>query len=172
MVKQRKDMIEVCQNLFVGNQDDYESKVAGQSEWAVVHACKIPYHKLLVGYTQKALPNTHPEYLFARRDLRLALNMIDGDDPKYTQPVLVDTALDFIHEHVSTDRKTLVHCNQGMSHSPSLALLYMVKHTDLLPKTSPNDAKTAFLNLYPSYSPMRGIFGYIEANWSRYAANN
>jgi predicted protein tyrosine phosphatase len=164
-------MIEVFENLHVGNQEDYEKVVARQNDWAVLHACKIPYHKELVGYTQKALPNTHPEYLYARRGLRLALNMIDGPDPKYTSPLLVDAALGFISENLGEGRKTLVHCNQGASRSPSLALLYLAINTDALPKDSLENAESSFLELYPRYNPMMGIRGYIKANWAKYVCN-
>ncbi len=56
-------MIEVYKNLFIGNENDFEQRVKNQLEWRVVHACKHPYHKNLLGYTCKAAPKNHPEYL-------------------------------------------------------------------------------------------------------------
>lgn len=73
-------MIERYSDLFVGNQDDYESNVKYKANWAVVHACKEPYHRLALGYSSKAAPKNHPEYLFAKRTNRLILNLVDADD--------------------------------------------------------------------------------------------
>jgi predicted protein tyrosine phosphatase len=162
-------VIEVSENLFVGNEGDYEHTVSKQTGWAVLHACKEPYHRRLIGYTQRALPKEHPEYLFAERGHRLALNMIDGDDPRYTQHALIDRGISFIHKSLLDKTKILVHCNQGCSRSPSLGLVYLVSHTDTLPKTSLSEAEEVFRALYPAYQPMKGIRGYIEANWQRFA---
>ena len=58
-------MIEIYPNLFVGDQGDYEYQVKGQDGWAVVHACKEPYHRQLLGYRTRGAPKGHPEYLYA-----------------------------------------------------------------------------------------------------------
>ncbi len=76
-------MIEVYPFLYIGDQNDYESNVKHQPGWYVVHACKEPYHRQALGYTGRAVSNTHPEYLIARRGNRLILNMVDADDPSY-----------------------------------------------------------------------------------------
>ena len=38
-------MLEVYPNLFVGSMVDYETIVSSQTGWAIVHACKEPYHR-------------------------------------------------------------------------------------------------------------------------------
>src|ERR1035437_3624457 len=116
-------MIEVLSNLFVGSQDD-EVSIHGQSGWFVVHACKEPYHRQALGYSGRAAPKNHPEYLIARRDNRLVLNLVDADDPAYIPAEIMDVAVTFIHEHLSAGRRVLVHCNQGLSRSPAIAMLY------------------------------------------------
>lgn len=52
-------MQEIYERIFVANGF---SCVKGNSELAVVHACKSPCHQSAVGYRGK-LPNTHPNYL-------------------------------------------------------------------------------------------------------------
>ena len=42
-------MIEICPQLYVGNQDNYEYDVKRQEGWAVVQACKEPYHRRELG---------------------------------------------------------------------------------------------------------------------------
>ena len=56
-------MIEVYSRLFVGHQGDYDNDVSGRTGWAVVHACKEPYHRQALGYRSQGAPKGHPEYL-------------------------------------------------------------------------------------------------------------
>ena len=162
-------MIEIYKQLYVGNQDDYEYSVKSEEGWAVVQACKEPYHRNALGYRGRAAPKTHPEYLIAKRDNRLILNMVDANDPGYIPELIVDTAIQFISEKLGEGCKVLLHCNQGMSRSPSIGLLYLVGHTDLLPKSSLKDAEQAFRKVYPLYNPALGMHGYMQMNWSKYA---
>ncbi len=162
-------MIEICPQLFVGNQNDYEFGVKGQGGWAVVQACKHPYHRVALGYRGNAAPKLNPEYLFAKRHNRLILNMIDADDPRYIPAELVDTAIAFIAEQLEDGTKVLVHCNQGRSRSPAIGLLYLVSHTNLVPKACLEDAEIAYRRIYAPYFPAMGIRGYMLRNWTKYA---
>ncbi|MDR1908375.1 MAG: dual specificity protein phosphatase family protein [Spirochaetaceae bacterium] len=119
-------MIEIYHNLFIGAEQDYESKVSGRPDWFVVHACKESYHRRLLDYTGRGAPKEHPEYLIARRSNILFLNLADADDPAYIPKEIIDSALNFIDEALSNDNPCLVHCNQGESRSPSIGLLYLV----------------------------------------------
>ena len=166
--EERQKMIEIYPNLFVGTQDDYERTVKSQPGWWVVHACKEPYHRQLLGYTGRGAPKEHPEYLLARRDKRLFLNLVDVEDPAYVAKEIIDAALGFISEGLKSGGKVLVHCNLGESRGPSIGLLYLAAHTDKLPKTGLSDAEIAFLKIYPMYSPKRGIREFLRMNWGRY----
>jgi len=165
-------MREIHPNLFVGHQGDYEYQVKGQDGWAVVHACKEPYHRRLLGYRTRGAPKNHPEYLFAERGDRLYLNFVDADDPAYIPKEIVDKALKFIHEKLSGEKKVLVHCNQGESRGPGIGFLYLLRETDVLPQTSLDDALAKFRQIYPAFSPSRGISGFIAANWEEYAVTS
>lgn len=161
-------MIEIFGNLFVGNQDDYEFSVKRQEGWAVVHACKEPYHRQALVYKTRGAPKTHPEYLVARRGDRLILNLVDADNPAYIPKEIIDAALAFIHEQLASQARVLVHCNQGGSRSPSIGLLYLVKHTDKLPRTSFSEAEEDFRELYPMYNPAGGMRGFMMQHWQDY----
>lgn len=89
-------MIEVYPNLFVGNEVDANS-ILNQSGWFVVHACKEPFHRQALGYSGRAAPKTDPEYLIAKRDNRLILNLVDAADPAYIPKEIIDAAIDAIH---------------------------------------------------------------------------
>jgi len=162
-------MTEIYENLFVGHQGDYEYQVKGRDGWAVVHACKEPYHRQLLGYTGRGAPKEHPEYYFAERGDRLYLNLVDAPNPAYIPQEIIDKAIAFIHEKLSEGMKVLVHCNQGESRSPGIGFLYLLRHTDALPTTSLDEALTAFRKIYPTFHPSGGISGFIAAHWKEYA---
>ena len=159
-------MIEVCRNLYVGSQHDEET-IRAQPGWFFIHACKDPYHRRALGYTGQGAPKTHPEYLIARREGRLILNLVDVDNVNYIPPVIIDAALDAIRDNIGSS-KILLHCNQGQSRSPSIAFLYLLKYSNLLPQNDINAALAAFCTLYPPFAPARGMADYVQINWRRY----
>jgi len=154
-------LIEVRPLLFVGDQGDAESIHSDQS-WAVVHACKEPYHRQALGYTGRAAPKDHPEYLVARRENALILNLVDVDDPAYVRVEIVDAAIEFMNSR--KDVRVLVHCNQGRSRSPTLAML---ADAASLPEKF-DEAEEAFRAKYASYNPARGMREFARANWAKY----
>ena len=160
-------MIEVYPNLFVGNQDDYENNVKYKANWAVVHACKDPYHRAALGYKSKAAPKDHPEYLIAKRAHRLILNLIDVDDVNYVSPIIIDAALNFIKENLNTGKIVLLHCNQGKSRSASIALLFMARK-DKFHGKSLLEAEAEFKEIYTNYFPSNGMREYLRINWLKY----
>jgi len=160
-------MIEIYHNLFIGTELDYENTVKGQIGWRVVHACKEPYHRALLGYSGRGAPKDHPEYFFAIRGDRLFLNLVDANDPAYIPDVIIDKALSFIGETLKADNKCLVHCNLGESRSPSIGFLYLASKS-LIPTGSFAEAEKEYMKLYPRYFPKNGIRGFIQNNWDKY----
>jgi len=161
-------MIEVHTNLFVGDENAYYSFASRESGWAVVHACKEPFHRQTLGYTGRAVAKTHPEYLVARRGDRLILNIVDTDNPDFYSRDMINQSLDFIDEMRSKDMRVLIHCNQGESRSPSIALLYLATRLKVLPTDSFEAAEKQFRTLYPRYYPKLGIREHIRQNWQYY----
>jgi hypothetical protein len=164
-------MIEVHPRLFVGNQLDYETKLKTKDGdvkvgWAVVHAAKEPYHREAVGYAGRGLADRdHPEYLVARRGDRLCLNMIDAPKPEFFRDDMIEAAIRFIKEQIDGGKNVLVHCNQGGSRGPSLALLYLRRHSERFEALCFDDAEEVFRAIYASYLPAAGIRGYLEQHW-------
>lgn len=160
-------MVEVYKSLYVGNEIDYETEVKGQNDWQVVHACKEPYHRQTLGYKGRGAPKEHPEYLFAKRDNRLIMNLVDANDPNFFSKDLIDEALSFIKTGLGSSQKVLVHCNQGESRGPSIALLYLATK-GLIPTDSLEAAEAAFKTLYSGYNPKPGIRGFLQQHWNDY----
>ena len=162
-----KLMIEVCANLFVGSEIDcffYE-----KPDWAVVHACKSPCHQRIIGY-KGSLQQNHPNYLIYEHGAHLFLNIIDPPVPLF-KPQLFHTALDFINQHIQA-RKVLVHCNNGLSRAPSIALLFLAKRSREVSNESYVKAVSDFKKLYSFYRPGRGIATYLSQNWHIFDSDN
>lgn len=162
-------MIEVHPALFVGAETDYEmDRSRFSSGWAIIHACKEPYHRQALGYTGRGAPKTHPEYLIARRGNRLILNLVDVDNPAFIPDEIMEAAVKFIHSELSGGQRVLVHCNQGLSRSPGIAMLFLASHTNRLSRSSFELALTAFREIYPPFSPAPGISGWLRRRWTRW----
>jgi hypothetical protein len=116
-------LIEVSPRLFIGDQS---ACCTGTEEIAVVHACKDPCHRQAVGYTG-SLPPGHPQYLACEDFFDLYMNLIDPPTPLFQLGSFAFfrefARVKFIDEGCSL----LIHCNQGNSRAPSLALLYLAK---------------------------------------------
>jgi len=157
---------EIYKNLFIGNQDDYEYQVKPEGNWAVIHACKEPYHRNLLQYTGKGAPKEHPDYLFAERPNRLYLNLVDAPDPKYISDLIIDKAISFINEYINV-KQVFVHCNLGMSRSSTIGLLYLAS-IGFFGKDDFYTAEEKYRKIYPNYTPGRGMRGFAVENWERY----
>ena len=143
-------MIEVHTGLNVGNG---ESCRAGSPGFAVVHAFKSPCHQNAVGY-RGSLPSNDPNYLWLQRPQDLYLNLIDPPVPLFKIESF-RCFLTFATAQYRDGATLLIHCNQGESRAPSLALLFLAKHLRAIPSGSFSEAKEAFSMLYPAYSRAR-----------------
>lgn len=173
-------MREVFNNLFCGKEFDFEQKMICFAEisteiyipqlkgWAVVHACKEPFHREFVGYTTRGCPKDSPEYLWAERGNRLALNIVDAPKPEFFDKSMIDKALDFIDEKLKAGFKVLVHCNQGESRSPSIVLLYLIKK-GIIKGDTLEDCESEFMKIYPEYNPGAGIRGFVKEHFAVYS---
>ncbi len=160
-------MVEIITNLFIGDQDDYESSVASQTGWAVVHAYKEPYHRQALGYKTRGAPKDHPEYLMAKRGDCLILNLVDVEDPSYIANEIIDNALNFIYESLSKGMKVIVHCNQGESRAPSIGLSYMA-YKGFFPQIDFYQSMNEFKKKYPDYKTAGGFQLYVMNNLDRF----
>jgi hypothetical protein len=158
----QKVLTRVHENLFVGSDEAcFTREKAG---WAVVHACKDPCHRQAVGY-EGSLPEEHPNYLTYREDSHLYLNLIDPPfRPLFKVPFFIE-ALDFIEEEI-VDKDVLVHCNEGLSRSPSVALLFLAARAGEVDDSSFPAAREEFeRDYYSGYSPSGGIRKFLNRKW-------
>ena len=83
-------------------------------------------------------------------------------------PPLFTSFLDFGVRHWEEGKVLLIHCNQGESRAPSLALLFLAKHKREIPNESYADARAAFQLIDPNYQPGRGIQLYLAKHWGEF----
>jgi protein-tyrosine phosphatase len=153
-------MVKIDNRLFIGAENDCR---IGTERLPVVHACKSPCHQQAVGY-RGSLPNSHPNYLVLQRDDDLYLNIIDPPVPLFKAETF-ERFLAFARTKYNSGASLLIHCNQGESRAPSLALLFLAKHIGALPDSSYEDAKQVFERLFPAYQPGIGIQRFLADNW-------
>ncbi|WP_104001908.1 hypothetical protein [Marinobacterium lutimaris] len=155
-------MQKVYERLFV---TDATSCSLGSDDVAVVHACKSPCHQRAVGYTG-TLPSSHPNYLVLEQGSDLYLNIIDPPVPLFL-PALFSSFLDFAKKHWDDGKTLVIHCNQGESRAPSLALLFLARSLTVIDDSSYSSARDEFQKLYHRYLPGKGIQTYFSQNWSK-----
>ncbi len=158
-------MKEIYPNLHIGSQEDYENIVRFEDDWFVVHACKEPYHRQALGYSTQAAPKNHPEYLIAYRENHLILNLVDAPNPAYIPKVIIDEAIKAIHSNIQ-DKRIFLHCNQGMSRSATIGLLYL--KTVHVINDEFSEVEKEYLQLYPWYNPGNGMRMFALMNWNNY----
>lgn len=134
--------------------------------WAVVHCAREPWHREALRYTGRGAPRDHHEYLLARRDRRLILNLVDVADFRYVAPEIISAAMAFIAEHLAAGRNVISLCNQGHSRGPTVALLYLASIGQA--PLDFEEAEEAFRKVYPLYQPGHGMRDFASMNWDEY----
>lgn len=163
-------MIEIIPGLSVGNADALET-VKDNPNWFVISAAKEPWHRQELGYTGRGAPKDDPEYLVAYRPRHMVMNLVDPNDAKWIPRELVDAAVDEIGLRLEDGFEVLVHCNQGESRAPSIALLYLlsVGRGEFSGCENGDEVMDVFTNeFYEDYNPSDGFSQFIRMNWKSY----
>lgn len=159
-------MTEIDERIYVGDMEDYINCV-DDHDFVFIQASKNPFHKKAVGYSGASLPKDHPEYFVAVRSNGIALNMVDSDYMAYFNNILFDAALNYIDQKRVEGKKILIHCNEGISRSPSIGLLYLAKEGKIR-NHSYVEAKEDFEKIYPNYYPNRGVRDFLHYSWGNF----
>lgn len=144
--------VKVHDAIFVGNGSDVY-KFAG----SILHCARDPWfseatkHKPLLMISRNVFSIYYNE---------MALNMVDAQHPKYFSDEMINAGLDFITERLAEGDAVLVHCQEGISRSPSLTMLWLFEHGFL--NDDFKNACVEFKELYPPWKPNHGIFEYVR----------
>lgn len=165
-------MYRILDKLFVGRSSCVP--MAQDFGFSIVGACKHPFHQQIArlkgnekeGYL-KISPD-EPEYLFAKREHALYLNLVDCDDSKYIADEMIDEAIKFIHKEISGGRKVFIACNMAESRSPSIAFMYLIYIGYFDSYTEFSKAYKKFKSIYPMYSPRHGMLDYTAKYFEKH----
>jgi protein-tyrosine phosphatase len=149
--------------IRVGDQSDCVIGLCMTPGDSVIHCVKDPCHKRTVGYT-KNLSKDHPNYLSAEYRNDLFLNLVDPPVPLF-QAQSFALFRQFAREHYNRGENLLIHCNQGFSRAPSLAMLFLAKELGVISSESYAAAVEEFKPLYPAFAPGKGIEMFMQEHW-------
>lgn len=155
-------MREVGTNIFVGQAR--EANILNKDNWSLLGVTNT-YHYLIHGWVRGGKYTDNRCYIIHEEPGLMSVNWVDAAakffDYKGEGVKNFKKILDFIERQ---EKPVLIFCDQGMSRSPSVAMVYLAKRLHSIPSGSFEEALHAFLDIYPSYSP-GGIADFIKAHW-------
>jgi predicted protein tyrosine phosphatase len=89
--------------------------------------------------------------------------MVDTDSPEFFRDEMINEAIFYVIEGLKKGKHVLIHCNQGESRAPSLALLSLNQLGVL--SCDFDEAIKVFVKFYPDYMPKLGILTYVRKRW-------
>ena len=99
----------------------------------------------------------------------LYLNLIDPPTPLFRVESFRHFRDFATSAYVDGRQALLIHCNQGQSRAPTLAMLFLAKDLHVLPDDSYAEAVEAFApmaEMLPRYQPGLGIQQFMTERWS------
>lgn len=169
-------MYKIINNLYVGPVSTVP--FAKECNFSVLGCCKYPLHQQnarLSGASKDGylkIGKSEKEYYFAERDHALYCNLIDAGSMEYIPDVIIERSLKFIADEIADGRNVLVVCNNGVSRSPSIALMYLIRYGYFNGYFGRiytfDDVLKVFRKIYPLYSPNKGMFDYTKQFFERH----
>jgi hypothetical protein len=144
--------IQVYPGLFVGPGIDARTFYGN-----ILHCAKEPWY--VDGLKNQGVPVCSNVLRTNAREM--ALNMIDAEKASFFPDEMINAGLDFITDTFAEGESILLHCNQGISRSPSMAFLWMFEH-GFLDKEF-RYAVPQFKKIYKDWGPANGIWDYLKA---------
>src|ERR1022692_3136927 len=157
-------MEETYKNIYVGDDTDYE-KIKDNPEFKSCRMCKFGPggHKETLGYDSNAAPKGK-NYLFVEAKNRIAINIIDMDDPNMIPFECIKLALDYAKRQWDAGYKILIACNRGHSRGPSTGLAFLRSIGDM-----PHNfhmSERIYHTLYRKYDPGQGMRQKLRTHWT------
>jgi|GEM_PF-1402173 len=147
-------MKEVRNNLYIAKREDLTK--TNEDDYAFIHATKTMF-------------KGNKNEVLIEEDNHLYLNWVDSPDMKYFDfnnkgtDVFI-SILDFIDKWINC-RKVIINCDEGISRSPTIAMVYMAKRTKEISNKDHVFAERDFSNIYESYWAGKGISDFVFKNW-------
>lgn len=160
-------MIEIAPRLFIAKESDIANLTpADYSLCSLAHT----YHYQMHGWKKGENRKNDPCYVMCSHGNQiLSVNWVDGQAHLYNWEGKgvenFQKILTWIEYQLDHNRQVIIMCNQGLSRSPTIALLYLAKVLARIPNQTFSKARTAFEKLYPDYAP-KGIADFVATHWN------
>lgn len=155
---ENEEMKLIIDGLYVGSQNNFFELMQNEN-WVFVQAAREPF--FLKECDLKYI-SSEKEPLFVIKQNLIALNLSDSRDESTSElMIMASTALRFIKENLDNDKNVLVHCNHGVSRSPSIALMYVLKNTGLLSNKTFAEIIETYKSIYPKYNPTNKMLNMV-----------
>lgn len=158
-------MKQVSPNIYVGNLKHYKilektGQIGEDSDWGVISACKHPSY-----VEARDNPDSHiySSKLMIVVPNRLIFNIVDSEKPDFFTLELFRESFKFIEAKLEEGKHIFIHCNQGVSRSPSIAMAYLAWKGEIS-SGGVVGATTEFREKYEAFHP-RGIGWFMLHNW-------
>jgi hypothetical protein len=150
--------------VFVGDDADYE-KIKDNPKFKSCRCCKYGPggHKETLGYSSPGAPKGK-FYLYAEADNRIAINVLDLDDPNMVPFKCFEIALAYIKKQLDGGYNVLVACNSGHSRGPSTGLAFLRSIGDM--PHNFHKSETIYRTLYRKYDPGMGMRQQLRSHWA------
>lgn len=151
-------------HVYVGDDLDYE-KIRNNKDFKSCRMCKFGpgSHKETLGYTSNAAPKGK-NYLSVEANNRIAINIIDMEDPNMIPFECIKLALDYAKKWLDRGKNILIACNSGHSRGPTTGLMFLRSIGDM-----PHHfvkSENIYRTLYRKYDPGAGMRQMARSNWS------
>lgn len=159
-------MIEVAPRIFIAKEEEIADLTP--SEYSLLSLAST-FHYQMHSWKKGENHKDDPCYVMCAHGSQiLSINWVDGPSHLYDWQgkgvEVMQKILTWIEYQLDHNRQVIISCNQGVSRSPTIALLYMSKVLHLLPSNSFPKASSAFQKLYEEYNP-GGIAGFVNEHW-------
>ncbi len=147
-------MKDVYENIYVGSKEDLIK--TNEDDFAFVHATK----SMFKGNKNEVL---------IEEENHLYINWVDSADMKYFDfenngVKIFIKILDFIDKWIKV-KKVFIHCDEGISRSPTIAMIYMSKRLKVINNKDHVYAEHEFQKIYENYWAGKGISDFVFKNW-------
>lgn len=150
--------------IFVGNDFDYE-KIENRKDFRSCRMCKYGPggHQQTLGYHTLAAPQGK-NYLSVKTDNRIAINIIDMEDPNFIPWDCILAALKYAKKEMDNGNNVLIACNSGHSRGPTTGLMFL-RAIGQMPHNFVGSERI-YRTLYRNYDPGMGMRQVARSHWA------
>jgi len=148
---------EIINNLYLGNQFANKNNVIKQLKVG------SNFYEIVNKKNEDNLLLKNDKFVLTE-DV-LALNLLDSHDPMDFDDIFFAAGAKFILTNLKKNEPVFVHCQMGVSRSPSVIFVFLVSQ-NIISHDNFNDALNEFLTKYYPYMKVNlGVYSYLKKHF-------